>query len=64
MLTSRSMKLAGMLTCGIFALTMVLAPVAPGQALKKLSEWEEGRSMRAGSNAWNPNDLYDLATNL
>ncbi|MBN2217858.1 MAG: DUF2961 domain-containing protein [Pirellulales bacterium] len=49
--------------CGLIAVAAVPA-VARGQGLEKLTQWQEGRSMRAGSNAWNPNDLYDKDNNL
>lgn len=63
MLKINRRKFAGMLACSVFALSVFVAPVAMGQSLKKLTQWEEGRSMRAGSNVWNPNDLYDKTNN-
>jgi hypothetical protein len=42
----------------------LLAPsVADGQGLTALTRWEEGRSMRASSNVWVKNDLYDRRNN-
>ncbi len=35
-----------------------------GQGLAGLTQWEEGRSMRVGSNAWIENDKYDVKNNL
>ncbi|MBN2024686.1 MAG: DUF2961 domain-containing protein [Pirellulales bacterium] len=34
------------------------------QRLADLTQWEEGRSMRAGSNAWIEKDMYDSRNNL
>ena len=36
---------------------------ALAQGLAELTRWEEGRSMRASSNAWVENDMYDGANN-
>jgi hypothetical protein len=51
---------------GAFALLTALgaARPAPAQGLRALTQWEEGRSMRAGSNAWVENDMYDPKNNL
>jgi hypothetical protein len=35
-----------------------------GQALSELTRWQEGRSMRVGSNVWIEDDLYDKNNNL
>ncbi len=37
---------------------------AAGQGLEGLTRWEEGRSMRVGSNVWVENDMYDGKNNL
>ncbi|NLE37077.1 MAG: DUF2961 domain-containing protein [Pirellulaceae bacterium] len=58
------MRLAHVLAWCIVA-TIVTPPASVhGQTLRKLTQWEEGRSMRAGSNAWNPNDPYDKTNNF
>ncbi len=40
-----------------------IAPVSVGQGLAGLTKWEEGRSMRVGSNVWIEDDLYDGQNN-
>ncbi len=40
-----------------------LPSVVSGQALDALTRWEEGRSMRVGSNVWVEDDLYDGLNN-
>ena len=52
-------------TAYIFLLgNLVLVASARGQTLSDLTRWEEGRSMRAGSNVWVEDDLYDKKNNL
>lgn len=43
---------------------LIARPPIAGQSLDDLTRWEEGRSMRAGSNVWIPDDMYDKANNL
>ena len=38
--------------------------MAAGQGLAGLTHWEEGRSMRVGSNVWIEDDLYDGKNNM
>ncbi len=64
MLTSHRARSWGTFACFAFVLTMLAATATLGQGLEKLTRWEEGRSMRVGSNVWNPNDLYDKDNNL
>ncbi len=42
----------------------IIAPSSHGQGLEGLTQWEEGRSMRAGSNVWVEDDMYDGKNNL
>ncbi len=46
-------------------LAFVFLPAArsEGQSLDSLTHWKEGRSMRAGSNVWIEDDMYDGANN-
>ena len=46
---------------GLFAVST--ASLATAQGLAGLTQWEEGRSMRAGSNAWIEDDPYDGGNN-
>jgi hypothetical protein len=50
---------------GLWLLVAVFTVGAFGQgSLEGLTRWQEGRSMRAGSNAWVENDKYAGANNL
>ncbi|MBE7557911.1 DUF2961 domain-containing protein [bacterium] len=42
---------------------VLLAPCAGEAGLSELLRWEEGRSMRAGSNVWYPDDLHNIRNN-
>ncbi|HLA83532.1 MAG TPA: glycoside hydrolase family 172 protein [Thermoguttaceae bacterium] len=64
MLTNNGATRWGMFACLAFVLTMTAASVSLAQGLDKLTRWEEGRSRRVGSNAWNPKDKFDIANNL
>lgn len=48
----------------VWLFTVGAESVAVGQGLAGLTRWEEGRSMRVGSNVWIENDLYDVENNL
>ncbi len=63
-MTTRSLQSTAWRTC-IAVLTFVLAlsPPSSAQGLESLTQWREGRSMRAGSNVWIENDMYDGANN-
>ncbi len=47
----------------IAVLCLAAVPHAIGQGLSGLTQWEEGRSMRVGSNVWIENDKYDHQNN-
>jgi hypothetical protein len=55
-------------TCAVSAALLLIvlgvAPLAFGQGLEGLSQWEEGRSMRVGSNVWIEDDMYAEANNM
>jgi hypothetical protein len=57
------MQRSAVLACGLFILATLLPTTGHSQGLEKLTHWKEGRSMRSGSNVWNPKDLYDPANN-
>ncbi len=48
----------------VWLITTAASPVAVGQGLAGLTRWEEGRSMRVGSNVWIEDDPYDGKNNL
>jgi len=63
------MKTRHLSTAPLMAVAAILAfvflPAAPsaGQSLDSLTHWKEGRSMRAGSNVWIEDDMYDGQNN-
>jgi len=49
---------------GAWLIAAGTASLAIGQGLAGLTRWEEGRSMRVGSNVWIEDDLYDGKNNM
>ncbi|MBN1908740.1 MAG: DUF2961 domain-containing protein [Pirellulales bacterium] len=51
---------------GAFAFGLIPSMILPvfAQGLEKLTQWEEGRSMRVGSNVWIEKDRYDRRNNF
>ena len=45
------------------AFTSLVSSPSCGQGLGDLTHWQEGRSMRAGSNVWIEHDMYDGQNN-
>jgi len=64
MRTIRNTGRGTLLTCLAAMMAVWVSTVAFGQGLERLTRWEEGRSMRVGSNEWNPNDPFDRNNNL
>ena len=53
------------ITCLFISLVSIFSTATlSAQGLSHLTEWQEGRSMRAGSNAWIENDPYDGQNNM
>ncbi len=48
----------------VWLIALATASPASGQGLAGLTRWEEGRSMRVGSNVWIEDDLYDGQNNM
>jgi len=48
----------------VLAAAVTGSPFVVGQTLSDLTRWEQGRSMRAGSNVWIEDDMYDGANNM
>lgn len=60
---SRVQSAARLATVAVASLVAVAGSAAFGQGLAGLTRWEEGRSMRAGSNVWIENGRYDGENN-
>ena len=58
------LKSAGRLCISVLVFVLLRSPPASGQGLEGLTQWQEGRSMRAGSNVWIEDDMYDGANNF
>jgi len=52
-----------MVSATVLVLGLLNGPSSRGQALEALTRWQEGRSMRAGSNVWIEADMYDHDNN-
>lgn len=52
-----------LMVVGLVSTCLVDSP-AYGQNLNNLTRWQEGRSMRAGSNVWIEQDMYDGQNNM
>ncbi|NLE39433.1 MAG: DUF2961 domain-containing protein, partial [Pirellulaceae bacterium] len=63
MMTTRLGKPVGLFALGGLVVVVFLVSAAQSQTLRSLTEWEEGRSMRAGSHVGNLDDPHDKANN-
>ena len=55
-------KITHIVSVVVFVLSL-FGPSSYGQSLEALTQWQEGRSMRVGSNVWVEDDMYDGQNN-